>query len=287
MIQKINGHLVFTYGSPKKQYFQRKLKLSLVGILLGIFLLPQLAYLSTITPERIIELTNQERRSAGLNQLTSNQLLTEAAINKGKDILETNNFKHTINDKKFSAWIREAGYNYSYAGENLAIDFMTSEAVLDAWKKSALHKKNLLNPYYQEIGIGAVKGKFRGQDTILIVQIFGAPATAIAAPWNNSSETTLLDPAFEYDDLLNRQPLSYENLLAHSVLAQSDLPLQNNKIILPQSIMDLTPNKFVAQPSYLLTLTDYTIIFSLLSFIYLIFLLNYYYFLKIKKISTV
>lgn len=94
MIKRINGRLRFCYDCPKKTY--KKLsglnfKLSLlVGALIGLFLLPQLAYLAVITPEKLIELTNRERQAAGLNPLTANQLLTQAATRKGEAILETN-----------------------------------------------------------------------------------------------------------------------------------------------------------------------------------------------------
>ena len=121
MVQSINGRLIFTYGGPKKEYnkpIRLNLKLFLLGALKGIFLLPNLAYLSAITPEKLIELTNKERQAAGLNSLTTNQLLTQAAAIKAQTILATNAFGHTINDRKFSAWIRDTGYDYAYVGEN-------------------------------------------------------------------------------------------------------------------------------------------------------------------------
>lgn len=183
MVQKISERLYFVYNSGSKQSKQSNklnFKLSLLGALLGIFLLPNLAYLSDITPEKIIELTNRQRQSAGLSGLTASRLLTQAAEDKSRAILNSQIFNHTINDKKFSSWIRAAGYGYSYAGENLAIDFDASEDVINAWEKSPPHKKNLLSPYYREIGAAVLSGKFQGQETTVVVQIFGAPAAASA-----------------------------------------------------------------------------------------------------------
>lgn len=162
----------------KKQ--NNSFKVSLLVFLVGIFLLPQIAYFSSITPERIIELTNQERSKNGLPKLTANQLLTKAANAKGLDILKTQTFKHEIDGKKFSSWIKEANYKYSYAGENLAIDFLTSEGAIKAWMASQTHRDNILNNNFTEIGVAIVEGDFNGQKSIIIVESFGNPPVTIS-----------------------------------------------------------------------------------------------------------
>jgi len=159
---------------------KRKIKIIfslLIGLLIGIFLLlsSPTAYLSDITPQKIIELTNKERQKRNIKPLTANQLLTKAAYQKAKDIFKSQSFQHNINNKKFSLWIKEVGYQYIYVGENLAIDFYTSEGVINAWLKSPTHRENLLNPNFQEIGVAVIDGKFEGHDAILVVQIFGTP----------------------------------------------------------------------------------------------------------------
>ena len=291
MVQNLNGRLKFTYSGPKKEYnrlISANFKLSLFGLLIGIFLLPQTAYLSTVTPEKLIELTNQARESVGLNTLTANQLLAQAAILKGQAIIAANTFKHTIDDKKFSAWIRDAGYNYSYVGENLAIDFITSEGVMKAWENSPLHKKNLLNPYYQEIGIAAMPGKFQGQDTTVVVQIFGAPAAGSAQPQIANSGLSYLNSAPAEINLadwqFNRQA---ENLLTRSTMNQESLPLYSNKLVLPAYNYQAGElNKFIVQPNYLVNLNSFLMIFGLMTLVYLLIFLYYYYFLKINRLIS-
>lgn len=251
MVRKINGRLAFTYGGSLKQPIKLKFKLSLLGMLVGIFLLPNLAYLSSITPEDIIALTNQERVEDGLNALTANQLLTQAAIAKGKAILDSQTFKHNIDNKKFSSWVRDAGYNYSYVGENLAIDFVTSQGVMDAWNNSPLHRKNLLSPYYQEIGIAAIDGKFQGQDTTVVVQIFGSPAVASVQPLSPNSDLSSVNSNmnFSENNLAGYQSLSAQNLLTHSILNQELLPAYDSKLILPaENILGASSYKFIVQP---------------------------------------
>ncbi|MEA3464249.1 MAG: CAP domain-containing protein [Patescibacteria group bacterium] len=277
-------------------------------MLIGIFLLPQIAYSSAIAPEKLIELTNQERIKTGLKPLTANQLLAQAAYQKGNDILINQAFRHNINDKKFSSWIKETGYKYSYVGENLAIDFVTSEGVIAAWLNSHSHKKNLLGAYFTEIGVAVIEGKFQGQNTILIVQIFGAPAQAMVQPWlsniNTNKPLPLLDqnmPAITY---AGRQA-GAENLLTHSIAGQSILSgnliqsqwLANHKLALNyntqnQSIGFLLNryldsnimSKFFKQISYLLPLINFlTISISIILILSMLYI-YFFYFLYIHKL---
>lgn len=146
---------------------------SLFVVLIGVFLLPNNAFASPITSLKIIKLTNIEREKAQIMPVSRNEKLTQAAQKKGEEILKKQIFDHNIGNKRFSTWVREADYEYSYTGENLAIDFITSEGVMSAWVESSDHRKNLLNPDYQEIGIAILEGNFQNQKTIVVVQIFG------------------------------------------------------------------------------------------------------------------
>ncbi len=143
----------------------------------NIFSNPLPAKASAITAENIIIATNQTRAQKNIPPLTANQLLTQAAYQKAFFIFQTQKFQHNFGARRFSAWIRETGYQYDYVGENLAIYFQTTESIIKAWLASPLHRKNLLNPRFAEIGVAVVKGKFKGYPAILVVQIFGQPAT--------------------------------------------------------------------------------------------------------------
>ncbi len=158
----------FDWGLNKNIVFN-----SLFVILIGVFLLPNIAFASHINAQKIINLTNIEREKAQIMPVSRNERLTMAAQKKGEEILKKQIFDHNIGRKRFSSWVREANYEYSYTGENLAIDFITSEGVMSAWIESKEHKKNLLNPNYQEIGVATLEGIFQGQKTIVVVQIFG------------------------------------------------------------------------------------------------------------------
>ena len=123
----------------------------------------------------LIRLTNEYRQKLGLGALAINPRLTQAAVNKAKDILSHQYFSHTSPEgRKFSDWVKDVNYAYFYVGENLAIDFPNSQEAFDAWLGSPKHKENIERSEYQEIGIADLKGEFEGRETNVIVQLFGS-----------------------------------------------------------------------------------------------------------------
>ncbi len=147
--------------------------------LLLIALLPSTAELSTITSERIIQLTNAERINRGLNELTSSPALSQAAQDKAKDMLEHDYFAH-ISPTGVTPWFWMQKYNYTYqvAGENLAIDFVQAEEIVSAWMASPSHKENIIHPDYTETGVAVLTGEYQGGTSTVVVHMFGLPAGA-------------------------------------------------------------------------------------------------------------
>jgi hypothetical protein len=153
------------------------------GINFALILQPSiLGFASNITPTKVIELTNQERLSQGLAPLSHNPTLSQAAQMKAGDMFAFNYWSHNSPSGRDPwSFFKEAGYRYSYAGENLARDFMNSEAVVQAWMNSPTHKENIVNGKYQEIGLAVVNGTLDGVETTLVVQLFGTPTPAPVA----------------------------------------------------------------------------------------------------------
>jgi len=121
-----------------------------------------------ISEKDIFNRINTERIKNDIIPLTLNNKLTQAAINKAKDLVENNYFDHNSEDgKTFSSWIKKTGYKYSFIGENLAKDFSDSKLTIKAWLKSPGHKENILNENFTETGIAVYNN--------IIVQIFGRP----------------------------------------------------------------------------------------------------------------
>ncbi|OGY43163.1 MAG: hypothetical protein A3B89_00725 [Candidatus Buchananbacteria bacterium RIFCSPHIGHO2_02_FULL_40_13] len=150
------------------------LKLILV---ITIFLYPNISLADNldVNARELINLTNDYRKSLGLNELKPNARLTQAAVNKAQDLLTKQYFAHTSPaNKKFSDWIKEVGYKYFYVGENLAIDFNNNQDLFQAWLNSPSHKENIIKPQYQEIGLAVLEGKYNNQTTVVVVQLFGS-----------------------------------------------------------------------------------------------------------------
>jgi hypothetical protein len=115
-------------------------------------------------------------------------------------------------------WFKSNGYSYRYAGENLAIDFLGSSDVVNAWMNSLGHRQNILNDKYQEIGVAVVQGMIDGQNTTVVVQMFGAPKLAVSQPIPTPIPTVKLSPAV-------KPPLAISPIVsAEPVLLISPLP---------------------------------------------------------------
>ncbi len=134
---------------------------------------------TNITVEELIQDTNNERIKKGLRPLTYNPKLEKAAYDKAKNMFQYNYWAHYSPDGS-SPWdfIRAQRYEYEYAGENLAKDFMFSRNVVDAWMASPTHRENILRNKYTEVGFAVVDGTLQGMPTTLVVQMFGTPLVA-------------------------------------------------------------------------------------------------------------
>lgn len=134
-----------------------------------------LGYASTITPRQVIQDTNKERVRLGLKPLVLNQSLAEAALAKGQDMFADQYWSHTAPDG-VEPWyfIKQTGYQYQVAGENLARDFANTENMMVAWMASPTHRANIVNSRYDEIGIAVIDGSLEGYETTLVVQMFGS-----------------------------------------------------------------------------------------------------------------
>lgn len=137
---------------------------------------------SAITTQQVITLTNQERQKYGISQLKENTELDKAAEEKAKNMFAENYWAHySPSGKSPWVWFKKEGYDYVYAGENLARGFSNSNDVMAAWMASKMgHKENVLGNNYQEIGIAVEDGILNGEKTTLVVQLFGTPTGAIA-----------------------------------------------------------------------------------------------------------
>ena len=149
-----------------------------IGLGWGAVLLRQTSLFANISAQAILNLTNKTRALYNLPPVAENSLLDKAAQEKAEDMIQHGYFGH-FSPSGVSPWhwIKDAGYNYHYAGENLALNFIDSDAVMRAWLNSPSHRANLLSSHYKNIGIAVGSGDVYGDGVkrTFVVQVFGSP----------------------------------------------------------------------------------------------------------------
>ena len=130
-------------------------------------------------------------------------------------------------------FILASGYQYEYAGENLAKNFMFTDGVLDAWKNSPTHRENIMKGDYTEVGFAVVNGVLNGEETTLVVQLFGRPLNSSFSGITAKAETPLPTPTPKAESPLKSpaptQPQE-ELLKSPTILAQTS-PQKKSSIL--------------------------------------------------------
>ena len=107
--------------------------------------------------EKIIELTNKDRIEHGKEELRVNEKLALSAKTKAEDMKKNKYFEHDSPEGITPwHWIEKANYNYLYAGENLAINYLYVDNMQEAFMRSKGHKENILSEDFEEIGVAKV-----------------------------------------------------------------------------------------------------------------------------------
>jgi len=133
---------------------------------------------ATVLPAVLVDLTNNARASNDKQTLTRNPVLDNAAKLKAENMASLGYFAHTSPTGVTPwYWFDKAGYAFTYAGENLAINFTESADVENAWLNSPTHKANILSSNFTEIGIATMDGIYQGSPTTYVVQMFGTPVS--------------------------------------------------------------------------------------------------------------
>jgi hypothetical protein len=146
---------------------------------------------SSITANRLIALTNSERSNLGISTLRRDARLTSAAYAKAQNMLKEDYWDHFgPNGETPWQFIIGAGYSYQYAGENLGKGFSTSEGLHQAWMASPTHRANIVKDEFKDVGIAVVNGTLQGEETTLVVQMFGAQVNSKPKPAPTSPAKT-------------------------------------------------------------------------------------------------
>ncbi len=165
-----------------------------------------LGFATDITVEKLYQLTNLEREKHGLNKLNYNEKLSQAAYKKAQDMFSKNYWAH-FSPQGDTPWqfILDSGYQYEYAGENLAKNFLFSDGVISAWMNSPTHRDNILKKEYTDVGFAIVNGVLNGEETTLVVQMFGKPLNASLTKEVQANEKTVNTSNLKENNVNNLQ----------------------------------------------------------------------------------
>ncbi len=187
MISWLKKHFIPHQGNNHRPHFlrtqnTRSIVLAILFIEAFIFLIPTLIHINknggmaAVLPSILSDLTNEERAVNKETPLVINPVLNKAALMKATDMANNGYFAHTSPDGKTPwYWLEKVGYDYQYAGENLAVNFTDSKDVTKAWMESPSHKSNIIKKNYTEMGTGIATGIYEGKETVFVAQVYANP----------------------------------------------------------------------------------------------------------------
>jgi uncharacterized protein YkwD len=127
-----------------------------------------------ITAASLVAEMNRYRRAEGLGPLFIDRRLMAAAADRMRDMEESGVWQHKPSGggSPFDA-VRQHGFEFSVAGENLATGFETAEVLVESWMLSPGHRKNVMSPAFGSVGIAIIDGHVaRRADGKSVVAVF-------------------------------------------------------------------------------------------------------------------
>jgi uncharacterized protein YkwD len=123
--------------------------------------------------QAILDLTNQERKTAGVPALKSSPVLMKLAREHSATMARLMQAGHDLDDKTFNDRLKEAKVAYRGAGENVGYGYPTPKAAVEGWMSSGPHKENLLSKEFTETGVAVAKS---ADGTLYWTQVCAVPA---------------------------------------------------------------------------------------------------------------
>ncbi|WP_338766383.1 CAP domain-containing protein [Bernardetia sp. ABR2-2B] len=131
---------------------------------------------NNVNKQELIRLVNEYRTEGcqcgneqmlPVGAITWDEALEQAAYLHSKDMNDKNYFSHTGKDGSSAGdRIKRQGYDWRTYGENIAEGYTSEEAVIEGWKNSEGHCRNMMNANFEEMGVG--------RESNYWTQVFGA-----------------------------------------------------------------------------------------------------------------
>jgi uncharacterized protein YkwD len=131
--------------------------------------------------QKLIDATNGFRRDNNLVTLKPSVRLIGIGQSHARNMARQDKFGdsdkngHILDGQNVEYRIKVGGYAFARVAENVGYQLRRPDpaaAMMEGWKNSAGHRKNMLLPDVNEIGVGAAQGK---SGRWYFVQLFGRP----------------------------------------------------------------------------------------------------------------
>jgi uncharacterized protein YkwD len=104
---------------------------------------------------KVVVLTNQRRVRHGCRPVKAVRSLNVAAQRHTRRMARADRLDHQLpGEPSVGQRLRNAGYDWTMYGENIAYGYPTARAVVRAWMRSAGHRRNILTCRFRHIGVG-------------------------------------------------------------------------------------------------------------------------------------
>jgi len=116
-----------------------------------------------LAEQKMFEMVNNERVKVRLFKLAFSSLLTEVGRAHCEDMFKKGYFSHyTLEGLSPFDRITQAGINFTYAGENLALA-PSPDLAMKGLMQSSGHKANILSVNFKTLGVGVIDGEIYGE----------------------------------------------------------------------------------------------------------------------------
>jgi uncharacterized protein YkwD len=124
--------------------------------------------------QKVLDLTNEERKKEKLPPLKPSLILFKAARKYAEVMAKADKATHDVDGTKPGQRVKAAGGDFELVTENVGYTFggAAAKEMVRWWMESKGHRENILHKELTEIGLGAVKGK---DDKIFYCQLFATP----------------------------------------------------------------------------------------------------------------
>ena len=135
-----------------------KRRIAAIAFIATILLGPAVSFGGIATSKLVADLlreVNVQREIVGKQTLRLNTRLNAAAQKHAKNMSEYNFFGHLSPDGRgVTERVTEEGYFWRAIAENIGAGLSSPKSTVTAWMNSRVHRDNLLNGEFNEVGIG-------------------------------------------------------------------------------------------------------------------------------------